>query len=153
MSSPEITSLSWGHMRVKGCSSGYKDCKVWPGGSRAWDWGETGTNVCIITIIMLLIGKSNNRIWYCFLTINKNSAHIFSCFPRLALPWSPTCWSGGGAEEGHRLVDYWQRHESGFAGKTDTQNVPHQFTSCMHPYKHKFNYCIVLHYCRLKASL
>lgn len=45
MSSPEITSLSWGHMKVKGCSSGYKDCKVWPGGSRAWDWRETGTDV------------------------------------------------------------------------------------------------------------
>ncbi|XP_031733697.1 mth938 domain-containing protein isoform X2 [Anarrhichthys ocellatus] len=44
MSSPEITSLSWGHMKVKGCSSSYKDCKVWPGGSRAWDWRETGTN-------------------------------------------------------------------------------------------------------------
>uniref|UniRef100_H2L4U6 Adipogenesis associated, Mth938 domain containing n=1 Tax=Oryzias latipes TaxID=8090 RepID=H2L4U6_ORYLA len=45
MSSPEIASLSWGHMKVKGCSSSYKDCKVWPGGSRAWDWRETGTNV------------------------------------------------------------------------------------------------------------
>uniref|UniRef100_A0A3P9J6G9 Mth938 domain-containing protein n=1 Tax=Oryzias latipes TaxID=8090 RepID=A0A3P9J6G9_ORYLA len=44
MSSPEIASLSWGHMKVKGCSSSYKDCKVWPGGSRAWDWRETGTN-------------------------------------------------------------------------------------------------------------
>uniref|UniRef100_A0A668S3J9 Mth938 domain-containing protein n=1 Tax=Oreochromis aureus TaxID=47969 RepID=A0A668S3J9_OREAU len=44
MSSPEIASLSWGHMKVKGCSSTYKDCKVWPGGSRAWDWRETGTD-------------------------------------------------------------------------------------------------------------
>ncbi|XP_032366559.1 mth938 domain-containing protein isoform X1 [Etheostoma spectabile] len=44
MTSPEIASLSWGHMTVKGCSSSYKDCKVWPGGSRAWDWRETGTN-------------------------------------------------------------------------------------------------------------
>lgn len=43
MSSPEIESLSWGQMRVKGCSSTYKDCKVWPGGSRAWDWTETRT--------------------------------------------------------------------------------------------------------------
>ncbi|XP_059186784.1 mth938 domain-containing protein [Centropristis striata] len=43
MSSPEIASLSWGQMKVKGCSSTYKDCKVWPGGSRAWDWRETGT--------------------------------------------------------------------------------------------------------------
>ncbi|XP_041088775.1 mth938 domain-containing protein [Polyodon spathula] len=43
MTSPEIASLSWGHMKVRGCSASYKDCKVWPGGSRAWDWRETGT--------------------------------------------------------------------------------------------------------------
>lgn len=45
MSSPEIASLSWGHIKVKGCTSSYKDCKVWPGGSREWDWRETGTDV------------------------------------------------------------------------------------------------------------
>jgi len=45
MSSPEVKSLSWGHMEVKGGACAYKDCKVWPGGSRAWDWRETGTNV------------------------------------------------------------------------------------------------------------
>uniref|UniRef100_A0A3P8W6S2 Adipogenesis associated, Mth938 domain containing n=1 Tax=Cynoglossus semilaevis TaxID=244447 RepID=A0A3P8W6S2_CYNSE len=45
MTSPEIDCLSWGLMKVKGCSSSYKDCKVWPGGSRTWDWRETGTNV------------------------------------------------------------------------------------------------------------
>uniref|UniRef100_A0A3Q3MK57 Adipogenesis associated, Mth938 domain containing n=1 Tax=Labrus bergylta TaxID=56723 RepID=A0A3Q3MK57_9LABR len=50
MSSPEIASLSWGHMKVKGCSSSYKDCKVWPGGSRAWDWRETGTDVPSTTL-------------------------------------------------------------------------------------------------------
>ncbi|KAJ0022359.1 hypothetical protein NQD34_009849 [Periophthalmus magnuspinnatus] len=46
MTSPQIASLSWGHMRVEGqgCSGSYKDCKVWPGGSRAWDWRETGTD-------------------------------------------------------------------------------------------------------------
>ncbi|XP_058519630.1 mth938 domain-containing protein isoform X2 [Ochotona princeps] len=43
MSSPEIASLSWGQMKVQGCTTLYKDCKVWPGGSRAWDWRETGT--------------------------------------------------------------------------------------------------------------
>eukprot|EP00063_Salmo_salar_P043238 XP_014018073.1 PREDICTED: mth938 domain-containing protein-like [Salmo salar] len=31
MSSPEIASLSWRHMKVKGCSSSYKDCKHHPG--------------------------------------------------------------------------------------------------------------------------
>uniref|UniRef100_A0A087Y811 Mth938 domain-containing protein n=1 Tax=Poecilia formosa TaxID=48698 RepID=A0A087Y811_POEFO len=45
MTSPEIATLSWGLMKVKGCSSSYKDCKVWPGGSRAWDWRETGTDI------------------------------------------------------------------------------------------------------------
>ncbi|XP_024605214.1 mth938 domain-containing protein [Neophocaena asiaeorientalis asiaeorientalis] len=43
MSSPEIASLSWGQMKVHGSTKVYKDCKVWPGGSRAWDWRETGT--------------------------------------------------------------------------------------------------------------
>lgn len=45
MASPQISSLSWGHMTVKGSSAPYKDCKVWPGGSRTWDWTETGTDV------------------------------------------------------------------------------------------------------------
>ncbi|XP_024428485.2 mth938 domain-containing protein [Desmodus rotundus] len=43
MSSPEIASVSWGQMKVQGSAKTYKDCKVWPGGSRAWDWRETGT--------------------------------------------------------------------------------------------------------------
>ncbi|CAJ0940380.1 unnamed protein product [Ranitomeya imitator] len=42
MSSPEISKISWGSMNVSG--QVYKDCKVWPGGSRTWDWRETGTN-------------------------------------------------------------------------------------------------------------
>lgn len=50
MSSPEIASLSWGQMKVKGCSTTYKDCKVWPGGSRTWDWRETGTNVSLLIL-------------------------------------------------------------------------------------------------------
>uniref|UniRef100_A0A2K6N4B4 Mth938 domain-containing protein n=2 Tax=Rhinopithecus TaxID=542827 RepID=A0A2K6N4B4_RHIBE len=43
MTSPEIASLSWGQMKIKGSNTTYKDCKVWPGGSRTWDWRETGT--------------------------------------------------------------------------------------------------------------
>lgn len=50
MSSPEIASLSWGHMKVKGCASSYKDCKVWPGGSREWNWRETGTDVSVTSL-------------------------------------------------------------------------------------------------------
>ncbi|XP_034342814.1 mth938 domain-containing protein isoform X2 [Arvicanthis niloticus] len=45
MASPKIASLSWGQMKVQGSTLTYKDCKVWPGGSRAWDWRETGTEV------------------------------------------------------------------------------------------------------------
>ncbi|XP_013382968.1 mth938 domain-containing protein-like [Lingula anatina] len=41
MTSPQVTDLSWGRMKVDG--KVYKDCKVWPGGSREWDWRETGT--------------------------------------------------------------------------------------------------------------
>jgi len=42
--SPKITGLSWGTLRVEGTDSPYKDAKLWPGGSRAWDWTETGTD-------------------------------------------------------------------------------------------------------------
>lgn len=40
---PRVTDLSWGRVRVEGRSEPYKDAKLWPGGSRAWDWNETGT--------------------------------------------------------------------------------------------------------------
>ena len=41
-----ITDLSWGNMEVSiaGEKQIFKDCKVWPGGARDWDWGETGTH-------------------------------------------------------------------------------------------------------------
>ena len=40
-----ITSLSWGQMEVKvgGQIYHFKDCKIWPGGARTWNWKETGT--------------------------------------------------------------------------------------------------------------
>lgn len=41
--SPRITRLEWGRMEVEGASSVYKDAKLYPGGSREWDWNETGT--------------------------------------------------------------------------------------------------------------
>lgn len=40
--SPHIQSVDWGRMTVDGLGIG-KDFKLWPGGGRAWDWGETGT--------------------------------------------------------------------------------------------------------------
>jgi hypothetical protein len=42
-SSPRITHLSWGHVKVEGGKS-YKDAKLYPGGSREWNWRETGTD-------------------------------------------------------------------------------------------------------------
>ena len=41
--SPRITDYSWGRLVVDGRAS-YKDAKLFPGGSRKWDWKETGTN-------------------------------------------------------------------------------------------------------------
>lgn len=40
--SPRIISSGWGKMEVDGLGKG-KDFKLWPGGGRAWDWGEYGT--------------------------------------------------------------------------------------------------------------
>lgn len=39
--SPEISSVAWGHMEIAGLEPG-KDFKLYPGGGRPWDWGETG---------------------------------------------------------------------------------------------------------------
>jgi hypothetical protein len=41
-----ITRISWGSMEVtvNGKTYKFKDCKVWPGGARAWDWNLTGTH-------------------------------------------------------------------------------------------------------------
>ena len=41
--SPKITKSSWGNVRVEGESRTFKDVKLFPGGAREWDWGETGT--------------------------------------------------------------------------------------------------------------
>ena len=44
---PAVTGLSWGRIEVEdpdGRSRTYKDAKLFPGGSRAWDWNETGTS-------------------------------------------------------------------------------------------------------------
>jgi hypothetical protein len=41
-----ITHLSWGHMEVTidGHASRFKDCKVWQGGAKEWDWHLTDTH-------------------------------------------------------------------------------------------------------------
>ena len=41
--SPLVLRLSWGQIEVEG-DVRYRDAKVWPGGSREWDWRETGTH-------------------------------------------------------------------------------------------------------------
>ncbi len=41
-SSPRILNLSWGQIEVEG-GFRFRDAKLYPGGSREWDWGETGT--------------------------------------------------------------------------------------------------------------
>ena len=45
MAGTAITALSWGGMEVTigGRVQSFKDCKIWPGGARAWNWRETGT--------------------------------------------------------------------------------------------------------------
>jgi len=41
-----ITHLSWGRMEITLPSQTltFKDCKVWPGGAKEWDWRLTGTH-------------------------------------------------------------------------------------------------------------
>jgi hypothetical protein len=41
--SPKINSIKWGNILIDG-DNRYKDAKLYPGGSRAWDWNETGTH-------------------------------------------------------------------------------------------------------------
>jgi hypothetical protein len=42
--SPRIKHVSWGRLDVEGKAEPYKDAKLFPGGSREWNWRETGTN-------------------------------------------------------------------------------------------------------------
>ena len=42
--SPKIKHVSWGWLEVEGRAEPYKDAKLFPGGSREWNWRETGTN-------------------------------------------------------------------------------------------------------------
>ncbi|MFO1152753.1 MAG: Mth938-like domain-containing protein [Rhodospirillales bacterium] len=40
--SPRIAGCRWGRVSIDGHGT-VKDAKLYPGGARAWDWGETGT--------------------------------------------------------------------------------------------------------------
>ena len=41
--SPRIKHVSWGRLEVEGRAEPYKDAKLFPGGSREWNWRESGT--------------------------------------------------------------------------------------------------------------
>ena len=41
--SPRINHVSWGRLEVEGEAEPYKDAQLFPGGSREWNWRETGT--------------------------------------------------------------------------------------------------------------
>jgi hypothetical protein len=41
--SPRINQVSWGRLEVEGRLEPYKDAKLFPGGSREWNWRDTGT--------------------------------------------------------------------------------------------------------------
>ena len=41
--SPRIMQVSWGRIEVEG-GRRFKEAKLFPGGSREWDWQETGTD-------------------------------------------------------------------------------------------------------------
>jgi hypothetical protein len=42
--SPRINQVSWGRLDVEGEAEPYKDAKLFPGGSREWDWRATQTS-------------------------------------------------------------------------------------------------------------
>lgn len=41
--SPKVDSIKWGEISLENGTT-YKDAKLFPGGSRKWDWNETGTH-------------------------------------------------------------------------------------------------------------
>ena len=42
--SPRVGHVSWGRLEVEGRAEPYKDAKLFPGGSREWNWRETNTS-------------------------------------------------------------------------------------------------------------
>ena len=41
--SPRVARLKWGRIELEDGES-FRDAKLYPGGAREWDWGETGTH-------------------------------------------------------------------------------------------------------------
>ena len=42
--SPRIIDVSWGRLEIEGKPEPYKDAKLFPSGSREWNWRETNTS-------------------------------------------------------------------------------------------------------------
>ncbi|MGH8834333.1 MAG: Mth938-like domain-containing protein [Actinomycetes bacterium] len=42
-SSPLVVDHGWGYVEIEKLGR-FRDVKLWPGGGRAWDWRETGTD-------------------------------------------------------------------------------------------------------------
>ncbi|WP_273844413.1 Mth938-like domain-containing protein [Rubrobacter calidifluminis] len=42
MPSPRVTGISWGRIETE--IGSFRDARLFPGGAREWDWGETGTH-------------------------------------------------------------------------------------------------------------
>lgn len=42
-SSPRVVDHGWGYVEIEKLGR-FRDVKLWPGGGRAWDWHETGTD-------------------------------------------------------------------------------------------------------------
>ena len=42
--SPKIKQVTWGRLEVDGVAEPYKDANLFPGGSKEWNWRETGTS-------------------------------------------------------------------------------------------------------------
>ena len=43
MNPPQITAIQWGEVTINHGNLVFKDAKIWPTGSRQWNWSETGT--------------------------------------------------------------------------------------------------------------
>ncbi len=44
-SNPRVVQIEWGRIEValpEGAARAFKDVRLYPGGAREWDWGETG---------------------------------------------------------------------------------------------------------------
>ena len=60
-SSPRILDCRWGRVSIDGHGA-VKDAKLYPGGARAWDWGETGRRAVQPMISIQIVGSPRDRV-------------------------------------------------------------------------------------------